>query len=76
MEPTKQEAIDHTLLRVIILMAAFAWVTVFGLVGYIGIRLTSSVDGLSVQLLEFKMDISQRLTKVEARVDGLTKEHP
>ena len=66
------ESIDHALLKVIIVMAGFAWITVFGLVGYIGISIKGSVDKLSDQLVEFKLDISQRLTKVESRVDTLT----
>ena len=70
----QKESIDHALLKVIILMAGFAWVTVFGLVGYIGIKLTASVEDVGRQLTDFKIDIAQRLTKVESRVDSLTKE--
>jgi len=69
----EQDRIDHTLLKVIVIMAGFAWITVFGLVGYIGISIKSSVDKLSDQLIDFKMDISQRLTKVESRVDTLSE---
>ena len=70
--PTKQESIDHALLKLIIIFASFAWVTVFGLVGYIGISIKGSVDEVNKQLIEFKLDISQRLTKVESQVQTLS----
>ncbi len=74
---TNKESVDHALLKIIIVMAGFAWITVFGLVGYIGIKISGSVDKLSDQLIEFKIDVSQRLTKVESKVEVLNaKEHP
>jgi len=64
------KSVDHELLKIIILMAGFAWITVFGLVGYIGIRISNSVDNLSEQITGLKVDMSQ----LKARVDGIKKE--